>query len=1033
MKAKLHKSLGYRVALMAGTILPFLIVSTLVGQTAAPSPVAAVPEAGPPPPVTNVAASDTGTAATVERIVITGSLIPTAEEVTASPVDTLNSSDIQIAGAASDVLTVLQKRNPDFVGAGNLGSTNANNASGATQGGSIIAIRGLPTLTLFEGRRITDSAAISSAGFQFTDASLFPTSLISRIDVLKDGASALYGSEAVGGVVNIFLKKDFTGAEIGARYGFTVESGVAERRAYAIVGAGNDTTHVTGGFQYYEIDPLFARERGYSQPAINLTTTYAGVGRDNAGGGTSYYLLKPGLNSPFDAGVVPGSIPPPPADSGTTNPGQYALIPQAYNPSDLGTVLGFDLSKLPTSTLDIQNTSAYGDFNHQIFGKQLELFGNFLYAHNHNLSFLNSQPLSNGTGVLILGSMKVDPETGNLVPEDRGPPAAFNPFQETIDDTSQSGTFRLIAANRYQNYPRKFDDNTNFYRFLLGLRSQFAKDWTFETTTYYSKYEIQFTNSNLVNAQQLNAMIAGTAVDFNGNPIPALDFFARNPIGDGPGQVTAAQFGTIFGSNIRAQSSYQEVFDARATGFPFHLPGGDVGLSFGGEFRQEGFKLTDSPEIFVGSVPVQNIDQGRGITSAYAELNIPIVGPQMKIPGIYSLELDGAFRYDHYEGVKEDAKVPKVTLRYQPIQDITMRATYSNSFVAPTLFQLFGPAVTGFSGTISLNGQVQDQAQVLAGSNPNLVPSTAESYTGGIVYSPHQIPGLTVTFDYFRTLQLQTVGTIDISGGATILTSVNDLGPASPYANLVAFNNFPGQPGARPVTAPNQLFGNLASVFYINSAQNIGANHVAGFDMSAHYNLDFRRYGQGEIGVNAVWFTLSELKRVPNAHYYNISGLDFPEGGGGNPDYKLTFLTRYSYQGASLSLNANYIPGLINAIGHDAETENQGNFQKIGDYFAVDGRLEYQFHVKPAPSAPPAGYSKDGKDSANVVAGAGGNAEPEKVSPFNHLLDGLTVAVGCNNIFDRQPPFVAGANSNTDLSIYDPFGRFVYFEVSKKF
>jgi hypothetical protein len=229
------------------------------------------------------------------------------------------------------------------------------------------------------------------------------------------------------------------------------------------------------------------------------------------------------------------------------------------------------------------------------------------------------------------------------------------------------------------------------------------------------------------------------------------------------------------------------------------------------------------------------------------------------------------------------------------------------------------------------------------------------------------------------------------------------------------------------------LFGNLASVYYINTAQNIGANHVAGFDMSAHYNLDLRRYGQAELGVNAVWFTLSELKRVPKAHYYNISGLDFPEGGGGNPDYKLTFLTRYSYAGASLALNANYIPGLINAIGHDPETENQGNFQKIGDYFTLDGRLQYEFHAKPAPSAPPPGYSKDAKDSGNTVAGVGGTAGLASVSPFDRMVDGLTVAVGCNNILDRQPPFVAGANSNTDLSIYDPFGRFVYFEVSKKF
>ncbi|MEO6971384.1 MAG: TonB-dependent receptor plug domain-containing protein [Chthoniobacterales bacterium] len=168
------------------------------------------------------------TEATAERIVVTGSNIPTAEEVLASPLDTVTTQDIQIAGGTSDILSILQKRNPDFSGGGNLGGSNANIASGATQGGSIISLRGLPTLVLFEGRRIVDSAAISAGGFQFSDVSIFPTSLISRIEVLKDGASALYGSEAVGGVVNIFLKKDFNGVQIDGRYGFTPSSAVSE-------------------------------------------------------------------------------------------------------------------------------------------------------------------------------------------------------------------------------------------------------------------------------------------------------------------------------------------------------------------------------------------------------------------------------------------------------------------------------------------------------------------------------------------------------------------------------------------------------------------------------------------------------------------------------------------------------------------------------------------------------------------------------------------------------------------------------------
>ena len=259
----------------------------------------------------------------------------------------------------------------------------------------------------------------------------------------------------------------------------------------------------------------------------------------------------------------------------------------------------------------------------------MELFGNFLYSYNHSESFLNGQPLSNGTGVIILGSQRVDPATGALSPKIVGS-RGFNPFQESIDGNSQSGNYRLIAAQRYQITPRKFTQDSNFYRILLGARSQITADWSFETAAYYSNYQLDFVNANLVNANQLNAMIAGTALDNNGSPIPPLDFFARNPIGTGPGQVTGEQFATIFGSNFRNLQSFQRVFDAKVVGFPFSIPGGKVGFSIGGEFRVEGFKVADSPEIFIGSVPIGIINVRRDIGSFYAETSIPIVGTEMK-------------------------------------------------------------------------------------------------------------------------------------------------------------------------------------------------------------------------------------------------------------------------------------------------------------------------------------------------------------------------------------------------------------------
>jgi len=272
------------------------------------------------PSPAGAAAATTGGTAEAERVVVTGSNIPTAEEVTAAPVDTLNTQEIARSGS-QEILTTLQKRNPSFQGAGNLGNSNANIASGSTLGGTIVQIRGFPTLTLYEGRRIVDSAAISSGGIQFTDAALFPSALVSRIEVLKDGASAIYGSEAVGGVINIFTKDDFQGAELGFRYGTALDEAVAERRGYAIGGVGNETTQITVGMQYYEIDPLFSRQKDYSAVVIPGSVNYGG----HVGDSVSDYIILgetptaptfPGPiigNSPFDGGrVVPGSITPTP-------------------------------------------------------------------------------------------------------------------------------------------------------------------------------------------------------------------------------------------------------------------------------------------------------------------------------------------------------------------------------------------------------------------------------------------------------------------------------------------------------------------------------------------------------------------------------------------------------------------------------------------------------------------------------------------------------------------------------------------------
>jgi iron complex outermembrane receptor protein len=960
----------------------------------------------------------------------TGTRIPASsasdlgdDEISAAPLDTITSTDISRVNDR-DLLIILQKREPDVIGAGNIGPTNANISAGQTLGGSTVQLRGLPTLVLYNGRRVADSPAIATGGAQFTDISLFPAALISRIEVLKDSASALYGSDAIGGVVNIFMKEAYEGVEIGARYGFSVESGVAERGGYAIAGTGNGTTHVTVGLQYLERDALFQRERGYSTiPGTQgATITFGGAGRDSSG----FYLIKGmdptiglpnGLNSPFDVpGVVPG---------GATS---YRDIPQAYDQVPQSVILGFNLSTQRTSTLDLANTSAYSSFSHQIFGRQLELFGDFLYTRNHSTSYQNAQPLSNATGVVIpAGHVGTDLDLNSATYD----PTIWNPFNRQIDaSTATAGPRRLMAANRYQSNPRIFTNDSNFYRILGGLGSQITPGWMAEAAASYSHYTIDYVNRNLVRLDVLNAMIAG--FDIAGDPIPSVDFFAQNPIGTNPGQASAAQFSTIFGNNIRKFDTFQETFDAKIVGSPFSLPGGNVGISLGGEYREEGFRVNDSPEIFVGSVPIQELNLSRSAYAFFAEANVPIVGRDQHIPLVHGLELNLAGRYDHYKGIGEEAASPRVTLRYQTFDDLTLRGSWSNSFEVPNLYETGGPQEEGFLESLFISHPGVDTAQILTGSNPDLRLSKAETFTAGLVFRPRFLPGFTLTADYFRILQRRIVGVI---GASAILDSVNALGPASPYADFVAFHNFPGRPGSQPVTAADfssvgYLSNGLGDVFVDDRLHNSGAARAEGFDLSAHYDFDLHQCGRLELGANAVVFTTNDRKRNPTSHSYSISQYDFPEYRGANPDYKLTFLFAYYWRGATLSLNAQYIPELKKSFFDDPEFANPSEFTTIEDYFTLDGRLSHTFkgYSDSVVDARDGKSMNNGKDAVAATAAAAAT-----MSPIQKLVDGLTVTIGCNNIFDEDPRLVIGASNATDLSIYDPYGRFVYLEVSKKF
>jgi iron complex outermembrane receptor protein len=1018
-----------------------------------------------------------------ERVIVTGSNIPSAAEVGGAEVTTIDQESIVRTGT-DDPQVALQMSDPAFSGGGNLGQGNASISSGSTNGGSAVAILGLPTLVLLDGRRIADSAALAAGGSQFQDVNLFPASLIKKIEVLKDGASAIYGSDAVGGVVNVLLNTDFEGFEISGRYGFAEKGDIADNRESAIAGFGDDKTRIVVAAQYQQQDPILFTQRTFSNSSYisgfyggndgYLTSNFGG--KISVAGSTMY--LNTGLPVGLGGAVIlhPGSTP--------TNlnsltqvaaPGSIPLV--TLTTATGGTEQGFSASQLPAGsysgtpnlanlqslvgiTLDQDRTNAYGSVEHDIFDKLLTVFGSFIYSQNYSESLLAPQPVATNSSPNASQDM--------VIPI--GSP--YNPFAATIGSsigaigtgTTAAGATGggIVVTNRFLAEPRIFRNDTDFYRIVAGIKGELFKDYNYEMAFNHSQDEIDYKNFNLVRSDLLAEALAGgytatgaadpsvittsasgvqTVVHaagpyskVNGVLLPALDPFAFN----NPASTERA----VSGTDIRDQLSTLTVIDGSLNGFPVNLPAGPLGFAIGGEYRDEGLKLNDSSENFVASVPVADVEVSRGIEAGYGEVSIPVIDPAMKIPGVYSFDLDGAGRYEKYEGINSSI-IPKVSFVYRPIVDVAVRGTFSGSFLAPNLIETNGPETAGFTEATDLGAGYTEQGNSVSTSNPNLGPTRAYTWSGGLVLSPHQVPGLTASADFFH---VEEEGIVSTTGapGTEILQDANTLGSASPYNSFIHFGS-PTGPNLTS-TKPGQLTGNASNYFVVTSLANSLQQRTSAVDFNINYDHDFGpKVGGITLGLNGTYYLQSKGNLSAGGPNFDEVGLylgaDFGDGDY-TPQYKLAPYAEYRYGGMTLSALGNYIPSLRDADYLGSATDRKGdytteegfNLPKIRDYFTIDMTLSYEFGLnKPNPAVPaPAPAPKDAKGGGKEVVSSQQMAK--QMTSFK-LLDGLKVTFGVNNITNGKPPLIALSPDfdNTDASIYDPYQRYFYFVVSKKF
>jgi iron complex outermembrane receptor protein len=902
-----------------------------------------------------------------------------AADALAIPVATISAQTIDESGISADTLDLLRKVAPNISG---IGEENAQIDTGTNFGGASVTVKGLDTLVLVDGRRVAFDPAESVNGAQFVDLNLIPVAAIERVEVLEDGASAIYGSDAVGGVINFILKKNYNGWESGADYGFSTNQGhYAERSGYLVGGVATDTSSILIAFNYNQHDELYLKDDSATNP-IYGTYTFPGSLEvyDNLSGNDQFYQLAPGVNAP------PGG-------------GNYTiaqLVAMGIYVPKTGTQQ-FETFNLANNETLIGYKKEYGaviNAEHKIFGDKLVVFGNTMFSHSFTWSSLNAQPVvpfleDPWTDVNVEGFASSPPPAGvTYVPYT----APGNPFSQAFLDQNQStpesapgygngSGEEILARNRFLDYPRLYQNDSTLYRAVGGLRGDITDDIHWEAAANIDRYVLNFTNPGLIDTTALNNALADGQI----NPFAVVQ---------APGAFTGV-VGTAFVNMLSTLQSY----DFKVDGSLFDLPAGPFGFAVGTSYLVE--SLSAVPDVnslpnssgttqgWSNATTFEDFSASRNVYSAYGEVNLPVFSSKQKTPGAYALNVDGAIRYDDYSGLVGSTTNPQVSISWEPYGDeLKFRGSAGKSFVAPTLYSLYGPVQSGSTTSITYTpvggGSNTAQFNQTGGANPALKPSTSKSWSTGFVYTPKFLTGFSLTVDYSEIKQKEIVGTVP---AATIIQSVETLGTSSPYASFVHFNT----PNGPEVSGPGGISSRSPqSVYVIANNSNLAGQNVNSTDITLDYTW---KTSFGKFDINSVWtwYNSYELELIPTEPFYQYSGYASVNEGT-VPKWRTYTTFDWKYMGADAFIGVTYVSS-VQDIGTGGD--DQFGFENVSSFTAFDAGFTYDFK--------------------HLHMGKG--------------LDGLKVTVGVNNVFNKQPPLAVNAfpNTNADVGTYDgAVGRMFY-------
>jgi outer membrane receptor protein involved in Fe transport len=770
-----------------------------------------------------IATSDDAAAAppiTLGEVTVTGSNIRGAPP--AAPLRVVSQSQLQASGHATlaDALRALPE---NFSGGASEGNslTGGDGLSRNITYGSALNLRGLgnnATLVLLNGRRVAGSGSFAD----FVDVSMIPTTAVERVEVLLDGASAVYGADAVGGVVNVILRRKFDGAETQLFAGVGTAGEPAQGRLAHTFGRRWTDGGLVVSYELQRRQALRTKDRDFARSAdlrpfgggdFRVTNAFPGniLGPDPVTGGNAPRFAIP-------AGQPGTALRPTDFQAGTVN---YS------NPR-----LGADV--LPRQT---QN-SIYVSLD-QTWGA-LELTADARYAYRRFKAYLTP----------VVSTFTVG----------RGNPFFVSPT---------GAATHTIAYTWYSDLGNPQNQGSaETLGLSLGAKLPLFRDWRGEAYATFDQEIAESRGFGFINSLVLGEAL-GNIADRADTPYSAARDGFFNPFTGIPGANIPNVVGAIGSGRVwsRIRSRVAAV-NIQADGAVLQLPGGPLKLAVGASARRE-FLVRTGDNWLSTPAPVRisnPTDAERDVIAAFAEARVPLFGPDNARPGLYRLELSVAGRVEHYDVAGSTAN-PSVGVVWEPTAGLRLRSTFSRSFRAPALREQFDPA--SVAPTLLAQGPARIRVLTLNGGNPDLDPETAKSWTAGFDLAPVRWPGLKLSATFYDVRFENRIGRPAATNLANALTDptlapfVTRISPATSPADLALINAalasapFVSTGGAFPPTDYGAIIDNR----YVNTT----TLHVRGIDVSASYAFDVSPDDRVSLGAAASYMLDYDQQFTPTA------------------------------------------------------------------------------------------------------------------------------------------------------------------------